>query len=83
MAKANVIVPAPADLEVQQERTNFKYLLAKNPNYFGNIPGSKLKADFKLIADTGFEQLNCVGYNPDTRNMEAIFSIKRSSSAPW
>lgn len=79
MAKANVIVPAPADLEVQQERTNFKYLLAKNPNYFGNIPGSKLKADFKLIADTGFEQLNCVGYNPDTRNMEAIFSIKRSS----
>ena len=68
-----------ADLVVQPERTHFQFMLAKNPNYFGNIPGSKLKENFKLIANTSFEQLTCVGYNPDTAVMEATFSIKKSS----
>lgn len=68
-----------AGFVVQPERTHFQFMLAKNPNYFGNIPGSKLKENFKLIADTNFEQLTCVGYNPDTANMEATFSIKRST----
>lgn len=68
-----------ADLFVQPERSHFKHMLAKNANYFGNIPGSKLKPVFKLIADPGFEQLTCVGYNPDTALMEATFSIKRST----
>lgn len=77
MAKA--IAPAAAALIVQQERTHFKFMLAKNPNYFGNIPGSKLKPIFKLISETSYEQLTCVGYNPDTRNMEATFVIKRSA----
>lgn len=70
---------APAELVVQQERTHFKFMLAKNPNYFGNIPGSELKPIFKLITETSYEQLTCVGYNPDTRNMEATFAIKRSA----
>ncbi len=64
---------------VQKERTNFKSLLVKNPNYFGNIPGSKLKPNFKLVSDVTYEQLTCVGYNPDTANMEAVFSIKKST----
>jgi hypothetical protein len=66
------------EVQVQQERTHFKFMLAKNPNYFGNIPGSNLKPNFKLINETSYEQLTCVGYNPDTKNMEASFSIKRS-----
>ena len=64
---------------VQPERTHFHYMLAKNPNYFGNIPGSKLKAIYKLIKKTSYEELTCVGYNPDTEDMEATFSIKRST----
>jgi hypothetical protein len=64
---------------VQQERTHFMHMLAQNPNYFGNIPGSKLKPVFKLISNTSYEQLTCVGYNPDTENMEATFSIKQSA----
>jgi hypothetical protein len=64
---------------VQQERTHFQYMLAKNPNYFGNIPGSQLKPNFKLIAEPSYEELTCVGYNPDTANMEATFAIKRST----
>lgn len=67
-----------AEFIVQQERTHFNYMLAKNANYFGNIPDSKLKPNFKLINETSYEQLTCVGYNPDTTNMEATFSIKRS-----
>lgn len=67
------------ELVVQQERTHFRFLITKNPNYFGNIVGSDLKANFKLSTDITFEQLTCVGYNPDTTNMEATFSIKRST----
>ncbi len=63
---------------VQPERKHFQNMLAKNPNYFGNIPGSKLKANYTLISKTDYEQLTCVGYNPDTENMEATFSIKKS-----
>jgi len=61
------------------ERTGFNFMLAQNPNYFGNIPGSKLKPILKLIGKTTYEQLTCVGYNPDTQNMEATFSIKGPS----
>lgn len=63
--------------KVQAERSHFHFMLAKNPNYFGNIPGSNLKPVFKIVSDTSFEELTCVGYNPDTRDMEATFSIKR------
>ena len=70
---------AVTDIKVQQERTHFQYMLAKNPNYFGNIPGSDLKPNMKLIAEASYEQLTCVGYNPDTGNMEATFSVKQSA----
>lgn len=67
-----------SDLIVQHERVHFKSLLAKNPNYFGNIFGSKLKPIKKIVSDETFEQLTCIGYNPETTNMEAVFSIKKS-----
>ena len=65
-----VVVPA--------ERAQYKELLAKNANYFGSYPESKLKAVLKLSSDTTYEHLNCVGYNPDTAKMEATFSIKKT-----
>jgi hypothetical protein len=61
---------------VQAERTHFHHMLAKNLNYFGNIPESDFEPNFKLISDTRYEELTCVGYNPDTQDMEATFSIK-------
>jgi len=64
---------------VQPERAQFLQMLAMNPNYFGNIPGSKIKPKFKLNNKTTYEELTCVGYNPDTQNMEATISIKKSS----
>jgi hypothetical protein len=68
-----------AVLKIEPERSHFQYMLAQNPNYFGNIPGSKLKANYKLVANTAYEQLSCVGYNPDTTNMEATFAIKKTA----
>jgi hypothetical protein len=67
------------DLVVKPERSHFNHMLAKNPNYFGNITDSKLKPIMKLISDPSYEQLTCVGYNPDTSEMKATFSIKRAS----
>jgi hypothetical protein len=71
--------PVRKELKLEQERTHFHIMLAKNPNYFGNIPGSELKPVFQLISNSGYEGLTCVGYNPDTEDMEATFSIKRQS----
>jgi hypothetical protein len=68
----------PNAFAVQKERTDFKSMLVKNPNYFGNIPGSKLKPNLKIISDVTYEQLTCLGYNPETADMEAVFSIKQT-----
>ncbi len=64
---------------IQPERTHFLSMLVKNPNYFGNIPGSKLKPNFPLVKAVIYEELTCVGYNPYTGNMEATFAIKKSA----
>ncbi len=53
-------------------------MLAKNPNYFGNLLGS-IKTNLKIIKEIQYEELTCVGYNPDTDNMEATFVIKKST----
>ncbi|MCG8432141.1 MAG: hypothetical protein MJA29_13350, partial [Candidatus Omnitrophica bacterium] len=57
--------------------------LVQNPNYFGNL--SKLdikdlpKVVVKKICDTSFEELTCLGYNPDTCVLTAIVRIKHAS----
>lgn len=65
------------EIKVERERSQFLNMLGKNLNYFGNIPESKLKPIFKLISNKSYEQLTCIGYNPDTVNMEATFAIKK------
>lgn len=62
-----------------RERANFQALLLENPNYFGNFPGSKLKPVLELIGHTGYEELTCVGYNPDHDELEATVQIKRAT----
>jgi hypothetical protein len=58
-------------------RENYGFLLAANPNYFGNLPGSGLKSEFPLLTDTGYEELTCVAYDPARRLLEATFQVKR------
>lgn len=61
------------------ERLQFSQLIAKNPNYFGNFPEIKLPPVFPLSSDTTFEELTCVGYNPDLGVLEAVIQIKQPS----
>jgi hypothetical protein len=79
MAK-DINPPKPGEvIKIEPERSHFQFMLAKNPNYFGNIPNSKIKPNLQLITQTSYEELTCVGYNPDTENMEATFSIKKTA----
>ena len=59
------------------ERENFRYLLAKNPNYFGNLPESEFEAVEEFERETAYEELTCVGYEPTTERLEAVVHVKR------
>lgn len=61
------------------ERLQFHQLIAKNPNYFGNFPEVKLAPVLPIASDTTFEELSCVGYNPDLGVLEAVIQIKQPS----
>jgi hypothetical protein len=65
--------------EVPTERTRFKRLLAANPNYFGNLVESPFKPVKKIVANTQYEELTCVGFNPDTKCLEATVAVKLRS----
>lgn len=60
-----------------------RFHLLANPNYFGNLTDLKLpgipKAVLKKVGDTSFEELTCIGYNPDTEILTAIVRIKQQS----
>lgn len=66
-------------MDVPSHRATLPTLLAENPNYFGNLPGSEFKPVMPLLADTNWEELICVGYNAEREELEATFSIKLDS----
>ena len=61
------------------ERSNFKKLIAKNPNYFGTQADSKLKPVQALSFNTHYEELACIGYNPALNELFATFELKQES----
>jgi hypothetical protein len=74
---ANVTPPASALPQGHAERLAFPKLIAKNPNYFGNFSESQFKPVFPLSNDTTYEQVTCVGYNPDQKLLEAVIQVKQ------
>lgn len=60
-------------------RGRFRQLLLQNPNYFGNVEGSQFKAVFPLQANTIYESLGCVGYQPQTERLEAVVYVNEPS----
>jgi hypothetical protein len=64
---------------VSNHRKRFRELLLSNPNYFGNIKGSTFPPQINLQLDTAFEELGCIGYNPDFSKLEAVVYIKQNS----
>jgi hypothetical protein len=66
----------PVVPKVPSERQNFKALLLSNPNYFGNLVKSPFKPVKKIIAQTQYEELTCVGFNPAKNLLEATIAVK-------
>jgi hypothetical protein len=64
-------------VKYMQERIAFKELLLKNPNYFGTFPHPDFKPVLNINGLAAFEQISCVGFNPDLDILEATILIHR------
>src|SRR5688500_1826419 len=69
---------APA-AEVLQLRRNFRALILDNPNYFGNLEKSTLKAAQSIQSNTTFEEIGCVGYHPQLERLHAVVYVNQTS----
>ncbi len=63
--------------KIEPERANFRQLIIQNPNYFGNIKLSPFKPVKQLIANTTYEELGCVGFQPQLNLLNAVVYIKQ------
>lgn len=57
------------------ERARYKALLLTNPNYFGNLEASPYKAVLPLAGNTYYEELGCVGYQPQQEMLEGVVYV--------
>lgn len=66
------------DSRVPSERANFNLHLLANPNYFGNLKGSPFKQAVKdaIIGNRTYEELTCLGLNPQQDLLEAVIQVK-------
>ena len=64
---------------LDKERQEFRHLILKNPNYFGNLKDTPFKSVKAIVANTSYEELTCVGFNPQRSSLEATIAIKRPS----
>jgi hypothetical protein len=62
--------------QVEQERGQFNALIASNPNYFGNLLKSSFKQVKKIVGNTKYEELTCLGFNPNLNLLEATVNLK-------
>src|SRR4051794_34508586 len=69
----------PAKLEHEQERNRFRALVLANPNYFGNIKDSPFKQVLNIQSNTTYEEIGCVGYQPQFKRLEAVVFVKQPS----
>ena len=65
--------------EFEFERERFLPLLLANPNYFGNLENSKLKPVKKIAANSSYEELKCVGFNPQLNRLEGVVWVKQNT----
>lgn len=65
------------DLELPEfERLQFKQLIMANPNYFGTMPDSQLDVVKEMVGNTKYEEVTCVGFNPNMDRLEATIQVK-------
>jgi len=62
---------------VPAERATFRALVLANPNYFGNIQGSKLPAVLNIALNKTYEEIGCVGFQPQFNRLDAVVFINQ------
>jgi hypothetical protein len=67
---------APAARKPPKERTQFRQLLLANPNYFGTLAESDLPVVSAMEGNTTYEEITCVGYQPQFKRLEAVVHVK-------
>jgi hypothetical protein len=60
-----------------RERAQFRSLLLSNPNYFGNLTDSQFDAVLKIQANTFYENICSVGFQPQFDRLEAVVHVKQ------
>ena len=63
----------------EEARAKFRHLILANPNYFGNLKESPFPPVLDISSDTSFEEIACVGFQPQMNLLEAVVHIKRDS----
>lgn len=61
------------------ERSRFHLLIGANPNYFGTFEPSKFPIVKALSRQTTYEELKCVGLQPETSQLEAVVHLKQGA----
>ncbi len=64
-------------LKYERERAQFRALLLSNPNYFGNLKTDAVKPVLPLQNDTTYEELKCVGCQPQFDRLDAVVYVKQ------
>jgi len=62
--------------QIDPQRSNFRQLIIQNPNYFGNVKQSPFKAVAKVAGNTQYEELGCIGFQPQSNLLNAVVYIK-------
>lgn len=69
---------APAEQQLyERERAQFRALILTNPNYFGNLKVSPFTPVLNIQANTAYEEIGCVGFQPQFNRLEAVVYIKQ------
>src|SRR5258708_10760158 len=67
----------PVSTTVPKERADFHKLIAGNPNYFGHLKDSVFKPVLQSLNNITYEEVTCIGFNPNTNVLEAVIQIKQ------
>lgn len=77
MTDKKSIGKAGTELLHRQARSQFRVLLAANPNYFGNLADTPFPSVLPIQNNTFYEEIGCVGYHPQQEYLEAVVYVKQ------
>ncbi|MGH9379983.1 MAG: hypothetical protein ACRD2Z_05170 [Thermoanaerobaculia bacterium] len=74
-AAGSIRIPA----QIEEHRRQFRARLLENPNYFGNLKISGFEPQVELVGNTTYEEIGCVGFQPQINRLEAVVYVNQPS----